>query len=552
MIRLLFTLSLLISLQILFAQPSPDAICQEGDCPADIFAIQLNEPAQPASYSAERTEKFKQAYLAFKSIRENLRKDIDWKEKYDAFQLGGETCLRYYQLESSFGTEFLNNPDFKSFVEKEDPQSAPLMSSNGFRSSRRAVNLARRMETHCPDKKKSAEQKGGTPVKTTANEYQELGYALGYFDKDGKVIKELEPPKEYKPRNKMSKNERVENLQNKVAALPLGPDVKKQVDKATDDLRKAGPKLAGLKNFLSSFMPSLKNFSPKPKNLLGKLGKATDLLDKLKDSKFKCPQEGLLGNAKDLFGKGTKLSGKLKNLVGNSDGLRDNSNLFKNKTDKLGQGIKDNATELGNLAKMLNDLEQKKQSVLDKLGDKPKKILEELEQEVAGLEEKARMFKDLLEVEVDKKNKLLKQLDDLVNQKDQLEKTLNTLQGENKELEKAGDDLQKAADEVRKQIEAAQKKEDELEQKIKKLEELPDEQTINESLKICKEDLVKLIEQIGPVETAQTKLNEKMKKVRDLPEKLLDKVKRLKIFQNGLAEWRKRHCTRRAFTGKAQ
>lgn len=534
MIRLFNTLSLLFLVLNLFAQTTPDAICEEGDCPTEVFSIQLDEPNQPASYSAERLETFIQAYLAFKIIRDNLKKDLDWKEKYDAFQLGGESCLRYYQLESSFGHEFQKNPDFKSFVEKEDPQAAPQMSRNGFRSSRRAVNLARRMETHCPEKKESTEQKGGTPVASTTHEYQNLGLALGYFDEKGNVIKALEPPKEYKPRNRMSKNERVENLNKKVADLPIGPKATEEVDKVAEDLKKAAPKFEGLKNFISAFAPLASAFLPNPLTMVGNIGKATDLLGKLLNVKLNFPQPALFNKIKDLFGKGKKLKDKAQDLVDKGKDLLNVSDEFKDKTDKLGEEFKHRNTGVADLRNKLKDLEQKKQEVFNKLGDKPKKILEDLEKEVAQLEDEAKAFKDLLDDEQNKKDKLLKNLDDLLKEKEKLEKTLDDLKKKNEDLEQKAKDLQKETDDAKDQVDKAQQQEAALDKDLKKMADVPNADDLKKSLKLCEDDLKKFLEKYAPVDQVQSKLNEKMAKVKDLPEKLMDKVKNLKIFQKQL------------------
>ncbi|KAA3631929.1 MAG: hypothetical protein DWQ02_15620, partial [Bacteroidetes bacterium] len=524
---------------IVFSQTSTDPICQEGDCPVEIFNIKLNEPIQPEQYTAERTENFKQAYLVFRAIKAELQTKLDWRDKYDAFQLGGASCLRYYQLESAFGHEFLKNPEFKAFIEKDDPEGAKQMTQNGFRSSRRAANLSIRMDSNCPDQKRTAEKKGGTALSATKNEYQELGYALGYFDKDGNVIKELEQPKEYKPRDRMSKNERVERLNQKVAELPIGPEEQQQLEKAAQDLKTAAPKFEGLKNFVFAFAPLVVAFVPSPLSLLGNVGRATNLLGKLAGTLFKCPPGALLEKAKNLFGKGGKLKEKLQNLVNKSDGLLAKTNVFKKRTEQLDNSFQNSTKALESLRNNLGNLEQQKQDILGKLGDKPKKILEELEKEVAGLESEAVKFKDLLEEEVNKKNQLLEELDDLLKQKDQLEKTLSNLQGENTELEKAANDLQAAADQTQKQIEEAQEKEKELEQKIKKLDEFPSEEVISGNLKICTDELKQILGQLEPAETFQESLNAQYDKVKKRPGRLLEKVKNLKIFQNDLLQGNK-------------
>jgi DNA repair ATPase RecN len=532
--KVVFFVFMLLSFTAVIAQTNSIDICKEGDCPESIFAIQLNESPTSEQYTSERTEKFKQAYNAFKPIREVSQANLDWREKYDAFQLGGACCLRYYQLESTFGKEFLNNSAFKAYVEKEDPKGAKQLARNGFRSSRRASNLARRMESRCPERKAFSETKGKTPVSTTEKEYQELGQSLGYFDDKGNQIKELEPPKEYKPRKQMSKRERVENLNNKVAALPIGPQAREKLDKVSGDLKKATPKFEGLKNFISAFSPLVSSFLPNPISSLASIEKITDLLGKLKNVKLKFPKLGLIDKIKSLFGKGNKLKDKAQELVGKGNKLLDKTNSIKDKIDKAGKEFKDRADAIGGLQDKLKDLENKKQEVLNKLADKPKKIIEQLENEIADLENEAKAFKDLLDDEVEKKDKLLKQLDKLETEKEKLEKNLQDLQKENDDLVKDAKELQKEAGQVEQQVEEAKKQEAELDKAVDKIADVPGEQSIKENLKICEDDLRKFLAEISPVEEAQTALNKNMDKIKDLPEKLRDKLSNIKLFQNKL------------------
>ncbi len=536
MIRFLLLCCLLLPICSLYAQPAPDAICEEGDCPESIFDIQLNESTLPAIPSADRTSRFEQAYRSFKTIRAGRYKNLDWREKYDAFQLGGHTCLRYYQLESAFGKEYLDNPDFKAFVDKEDPEGARQIVHNGFRSSRRGLNLAKRMESHCAEKVDKTEKKGGAPISDTKQNYQDLGESLGYFDEKGNIIKNLKPPKEYKPRKRMSKKERVENLQNKVAELPLGATAKEKMDKISNGLNQAKPKFQGLKNFLSAFSPLVSAFLPTPAGLLSNIGNVGNVLGKLLDVKLKFPKIGLFDKIKSLFGNGKKLKDRAQGLVKDGDKLKDKANKFKDKIGKVGKELDRRTKAIGDLGDKLKELEDEKQTILDKLADQPKKIIDELEEAVADLEDKAQTFKDQLDDEEDKKDKLLKELEKLQEEKEKLEEQLKELEDKSKQLEEEAEELEEKTEEVEKEVKEAQEEEEALDQVVDQLEKVPEQEELDERLKICEDDLKKIYDQYVPIEAAQTVLNEKMDKVKKWPGRLLDKLKDIKLFQGKVKE----------------
>lgn len=534
MIRTLLAMCLCLPVLPLAAQPAPDAICKEGDCPERIFDIQLDESTLPPIPSQKRTDRFKQAYVNFRTIRNSSYANLDWREKYDAFQLGGESCLRYYQLESAFGQEFLDNPDFKAFVEKDDPAAARQIVRNGFRSSRRGINLARRMESQCPERVRSTEKKGGTPVTDTKREYQDLGLALGYFDEKGQMLKDLKPPKAYKPRNKMSKKQRVENLQDKIAQLPVGNPAQQKVARLTNDLKAARPKFEGLKNFLSAFSPLVAAFLPNPAGLLSSVGKIGDLLGNLLNVKLKFPKLGLFDKIKGLFGRGKKLKDQAQNLVDEGKKLDNRAQDFANQVDKLGDKLNERDQNAGDLAQTLAELDQKKKELLEKLADQPKKIIDQLEEEVAKLEDRARKFQDQLEDEEDRKDKILEKLADLEKEKQDLEDRLRDLEATNEDLQTQADELQEATQAVEEEVKAAQEEENQLDAVLDQLTQLPEETALDDQLKICEDDLKKIYDRYVPISEAQTVLNEKMDQVKKWPGRLLDKLKGIKLFQKDL------------------
>ena len=113
-------------------------ICEDNDCPATLFSIQLNEPLNPPAadgFKSERTNNFITAYKKFQQVKSTYA-DSDWQTKRNASQIGGKSCLRHYQLESKFAYEYSQNPDFKKFIDNQNSGSGDFM-EDGFESSRR-------------------------------------------------------------------------------------------------------------------------------------------------------------------------------------------------------------------------------------------------------------------------------------------------------------------------------------------------------------------------------------------------------------------------------
>ncbi|MBK9488538.1 MAG: hypothetical protein IPO07_06940 [Haliscomenobacter sp.] len=155
------------------------------------FRSSWTPPLQPnpaGVYTAQRTQEFKTAYLSLKQIKKGYAQNPNWQSKNEGGLLVGQGCLRQYQLECSLVYEYEQNPDFKKFIAQNEPD-LEAFKENGFESSRRALNLLRRMENNCPDQVKKAEKTSGSALQNLEDVYTKIGRALGYFDENNKVIK---------------------------------------------------------------------------------------------------------------------------------------------------------------------------------------------------------------------------------------------------------------------------------------------------------------------------------------------------------------------------
>lgn len=207
-----------------------DPICENNACSDAINDVRLDAPAQPGAegYSASRTSAFKTAYQAFKRVKDGHAADPEWKGKYQRFELGGANCRRYYDLESRFSYEYDRNPEFKAFIDAQESNIAAFRKA-GFDSSRRGLNLETRFKRDCPKQQKDAEKEGLSSPEETREIYDKLGQIQGYWDDRGNTLKQLEAipeTEDEKPKGRMSKRERVEQLTQTVAELPLGQDTK--------------------------------------------------------------------------------------------------------------------------------------------------------------------------------------------------------------------------------------------------------------------------------------------------------------------------------------
>ncbi len=529
-----------------FAQNAPKAICNDTDCSPALFSISTSEPrlAANGAFSAERTQSFQQTYLQFQQVKSTYVQKSGWASKYAASQLGGKSCLRHYQIESYLANEYAQNEDFKRFVDQQ-PDGNKDFINKGFQSSRKALNLKRRMEINCPEEAEEAEKKDQQAMDALPENYMTLGQKLGYFDKDGNIIKPIEIPKEelqaaqqpattQQPQKKLSKRKQVKQLKERVANLPIGQPVQDKVNNVEQDLKKAKPRANKLGKFLKGLIPIAAAFLAPQLPLVANLDKIGKFLGGLLSWKPKWPRLGLFDKIKSLFGKGKKLKDKTDELLGKSQNWKDKVDELGKKAQDIVDGIDEKIKNVTDIKDELNDLQKKKDELTQKLEDRPKKILEELNQAVDDIEQKANELVNKAEEENQAKDKLLKELNELEQQKEALMAEKEQLEQEVENLKKETDAFQPEVNELEKEVEEIKAEEASITEKEQKLDELPDEAALQEALKICEDDLKSLLLQIEPVAETRDQLKEKFEDLADKPRGLLDKIKNLKLFQEKL------------------
>lgn len=522
---------------LLHAQEAKEDICKDGDCSPEIFSIQLSGPLTAAP-SSQRTEQFKTAYKRFKQIKEGYLQKPGWKDKYDAFQLGGQSCVRFYQLEGQFAYEYEKNPDFKKFIDatESDPEA---FKKTGFMSSRRGLNLTKRMDINCPREVKKVEDKPGPRVADMPSVYMKLGQVQGYFDSEGKLLKPLEQPVTTAPsseadKSKMSKKEQIAQLKNKTSNLPIGPGMVSNLGGIGSALSAARPKVGALSGLLGALKPRFAGLLTKPVGLLSKLSKLKGLLGGLKNFIPKVPNPGLSAKIGDLLKRGDDLRKRVKDAEDKGEKLKKQFEDLTQKVADKNKEIDEGESQIKKLQDALGALQNRQSDLLNRLEDRPKKYLEELTKLANDLGQDA----DDLVKKTDKakkfKDKLLEELDKLHNEKDKVSDKLKKLEDLLENLGKEGDELEKEAQQAAEEVEEIKEKEKALENLQQKLDDLVADKKWKEEILLCEEDLAKLLLQIKPVEEAQNKIKGKLAGLKELPGKIMDKLSNLKIFQKKL------------------
>lgn len=500
-------------------------ICTDESCSAALDDIELDETRDPAAgiYSAERTAAFERAYRQFQPIRNGHQADAAWINKYRSSALGGRKCLRYYDLESRFAYEYDANPDFQAFIDREEPDPTAFQ-RNGFESSRRGMNLDHRLRKDCPKEVRKSEKDGTSDLNDRREIYQRLGEIQGYWDEEGNTLKPLEiipnaTPDEA-PTRRMSKKDQVEQLNQAVAALPLGQDTKDQVGQLSDQLNELAPKADDLVENLSRAGQTVNDLLPKPGGLLDQIGSLLGLKKPLSDFVPKIPGSGILDKIKGWFGKGKKLKEKAERLRDQAKQLQDDVTQTIADAKKTAGEIAANAKEVADFQDRLTDLQEKKDDLVAKLGDKPKKILDELKQEVADTDQKARELADQIASGVADKDRLQEELDRLNEKRADLEDRIEDVADEVEELEKEEQELATEGDEL-------QQEADRLDRQGKLLgqvEDLEPTSGAGQNTDACAEELRQLLAGLTQVEEKKKKRKFSLGRILSFPGRMLGKV----------------------------
>lgn len=519
-------------------------ICAEGDCPTAIFSIQLDEPLKPTPlsiFSSQRTEQFKKAYLSFQQIKSSYTSNEDWTDKYEDSQLGGKSCLRHYQLEAQFAYEYVQNPDFKKFVDSKGSDANKSYVKDGFENSRKGMNLSTRMGSSCPDELKELSNKKGPSMNDLPTTYQQLGKELGYFDEKGNLLKPLDtPPPASKDEDlsKLSKRKQISALKERVQELPVGQAMKDKIGGVKNALGAARPKLGLLKGAMGLLGSRLATFLPGPFGLLSKINTVKDILGALKGLKLKLPFSGLFSKIGNLFKRGVDHGKRVEDVVNKSKKLKDKFDDLTKQGDDLKDKIDERMAAIDKLQNKLEELAKKKDELQAKLEDKPRKILDELRKQSSDLVKEAGDLADEADKESQLKDKLLEKLDEQIKAKDEVVEQLSQLEKETEDLTKTQVELEKETKDVEADVEEAKKQDKKADDLKENLENLKPEKELETEIANCEDTKVvnldglkkELIELIAEKSGMKDKLKQAGEKAAALEGVIQDFIKRYHIF----------------------
>ncbi|MBK8493055.1 MAG: hypothetical protein IPL49_19760 [Saprospirales bacterium] len=524
----------------LHAQSNP--VCEEGDCPADIFSVQLDESLQ-GQITPKRTEQFKTAYLQVKEIKTTFAQhDPTWESRYNANALGGRNCVRLNQMESHFAFEYERNPDFASFIDQNEPD-IQAFKENGFESSRRALNLKNRMDRHCPQEIKKVEKEKGPSLEDLPDVFMKLGQVLGYFDEEGNMIKPLKNFSEAGPDadevneidfSTLSKGKKVNYLKDKVNQLPIGQEKQDQISGLTEGLKAARPSQDQLDKSLKDLEPRFAALLPRAPGLQGKLETNRETLRNLQAFKPKNPKRDLSPKINKLFETEKNLNGKTEALYTEAKALKTRYDQITTDFAAFGSEADQRMVAVEKMQSDLDNLEARKADLTAKLEDKPKKILDELTQQVTDIEKEVEDLSKKIESESKEKEALSKKLDELIaseketaGQLGQLEKEIGQLTRDQAELEDEIKKLEWEAEDIKKE-------EAQVEGLKEKLASLKSEDALGERILICEEALKSRREKVKDIEEAQKKQEKEAAELSKIPARVGDKLTDLKLFLNKL------------------
>ncbi len=527
MSRFFLVVMLVVGAGALAAQSGSDnPVCQDDTCSEALEKINLNEPRDPVggTYTAQRLNAFKQAFDQFKQIKDQQEADAGFREKFRTSSLGGRKCLLYYDLDSRFAYEADKNADFEAYIRSKEADYDAFM-RHGFESSRRGMNLNRRLESNCPRQIRKSEKDGTTDFADRGAVYQSLGEQQGYWDDKGNTLKQLEAIPEAAPATaggdkKRSKKQQVEDLTQAVAGLPIGQDTKDKIDQLAMDFTGLSQKADDVLDKLDNTGKILDELLPKPGGLLDKIGNLLGLKKPLSSFLPKIPGSGIVDRIKGWFGKGKKLKKKAEDLRDQAQQLQDNLKETVDKARQTAEQIKQKGEEIADFSDKLDDLKQKKDDLVNKLGDKPKKILDQLHQEVADAKQKAKDLQDQIAAGAADKEKLQDALDKLNDKREQLEDKIQDVTEQVKDLEKEEDELRQEGEDLQQEADRL-KEQGELLAQVEDLEPTPG---TTQTADACAEELKQLLADLTKVEEKKKKRKFSLGRILSFPGRMLGKV----------------------------
>jgi len=529
----------LLAILPIWANAQGKQVCEEGDCPSQVQSIQLSETLK-APPSPSRTAQFEAAFQALRDLKNTAAQTPGWTQSYRSNALTGPSCLRLNQLEGHLAHEYLINPAFQKFVDGQVPDPNAFLEA-GFESTRRALNLSRRMSNHCPQELKALERLPGTPpLDQLPPVFSALGQKLGYFDEQGNLLKPLkdlpqeDPATNAPPPQKMKKKDQVAYLKEKVQALPVGAPMQQKIAALQQELNAAKPDVSALQTALAQMGAGIGQLVPGAEKLLSGINGAKGILGKLLNFKPRLPFPKLFSKIGNLFNKGKNLANRAQNLVDRAGKLKERFDGVVKKADEIGKSLQDKTQAIQKLQDQLAALDRTKTDLQAKLEDKPKKILEQLHQEVKQAEDAGNALAENVASENQEKERLLDELAKLKKEKGALEQEMNDLQKEADALAQEQQTLETETQAVQQEVEEI-KRQDALRESLEKeLADLKPAEGLKSELDACDNALTGLLTPLKEAERLRGKLKSRLGKLFETPERLTQQLRQVKNLHNEL------------------
>ncbi|MDW3652745.1 MAG: hypothetical protein R8P61_37045 [Bacteroidia bacterium] len=494
-------------------------LCSTGDCPKELLDIVIegSTSPDPAKFT-QRAATFKAAYQKFEALRKSYDQNPVWQKKYADWTLGGENCMRHYQLEARFAHEYSQNHEFKKFIDQEVSDSRAFK-KKGFEASRRAIYLEGQMKKQCNKQLDNLNQQGGPQTADLSKVYQKIGEALDYFDKDGK-LKMLSDAEEKK-----------KGIEEQLKNLPLGSNLQNTLSGLLPGFNKGKSLLGNFKKKQGELTSLLGNLLPKPGNLLSKLGDLKKLQGNMSSALGNLADPNLLDKLKNLQSATDLLSNNLSKLPIKPDELKNLLEALGKKGD-LAKSLLDKQNALPDqLKKQLNDLLNQKKAIEDLL-NKPGENLDELKKQANNLSNAARNLSKKATDTDQAKNDLLGSLTDLLKDQTGLGDKLNELEKKLEEFEQKAQQLQNDSQSLQAEVDKLSPIREKISQLKDQLNKLDKDESWKKEMDDCEIGLNALIQQIDPLKKAQNGFKQKVKGLLSGPNNLLGKLSGLKNLQD--------------------
>ncbi|MEM9887952.1 MAG: hypothetical protein AAF849_18805, partial [Bacteroidota bacterium] len=562
-----------------------EGLCKNLDCPDELMSIELNFPVTPdpiEGYTSRRTDRFKEAYLAFQRIADASTKNANWERKHEQGELGGVNCVRYYQLESYFANEYLNNKVFQQFIDRQG-LNGEQFKRQGFDASRKGIRLEQEMSKSCPDLTEALQdQSPNTAGMQTAFNVlaKDLGIITEIAEESMPEDTETSAPKNAaKPTNQlpvkaetakdessgaaanttiaapmeatdepaedtppaapknvaslegiedMNKRKQVEMLSERVAQLPNKASVMPQINKLTSDLADAATDLERLQKEVKSSKGEASDLKTVQTYLEDGLSGFQKDAKALTDFEPKLPNPALDEQVQAVNKRSDQLNQEAKALAGKGKDLNKKLGKVDKDLEKVAQDLADRNKAKADLLEQLDKVEADQQALRNELADKPKKKLEKLTKETGAAIADANKLYEALAEETNKGKALQNELAALEAEKEKLAKELDALQTQTDALQAAQNEAKNDYDQAAETVAAIQAEEAKREGLQDKMEALPSESALGNAVADCSSGMRDLKVTFEVLDEEQDRLREELDKRRDRANDLLDTAIELK------------------------